>query len=81
MELISGLCIGSSLISKRRIEQLETGIDLYPDVDMPLSMSRGKTWREELADAEQDFYNNEDLYGDNFDAKDREYFDSLPEFD
>jgi hypothetical protein len=63
------------------IEQLETGVDLYPDVDMPLCMSRGKTWREELADAEQDFYENEDLYGDNFERKGREYFDSFSEID
>lgn len=48
------------------IEQLEKGEDLYPDVDTPLCLKRGTTWREECADAEENFYGNESSPEDNF---------------
>ena len=55
------------------IEQLETGKNLYPDVDMPMCLKRG-AWREEFADAEEHFYDNEHFAEDRIDLKDSEFF-------
>lgn len=60
---------------KEAIQQLETGENLYPDVDMPLCLKRGKTWREECADAEKYFYPDEHFADDNFDRRTPDYFD------
>lgn len=38
------------------VKQLETGENLYPDVDTPICLKRGTTWNEEFADAEKYFY-------------------------
>lgn len=49
---------------KEAIEQLETGVNLYPDVDMPRCVKRGD-WKEEYANAEEYFYDSEPLPDDN----------------
>jgi hypothetical protein len=51
------------------IEQLEKGEDLYPDIDIPLCVKRGTTWREEFANAEEHFYDDEYFPEDNFDLE------------
>lgn|GEM_PF-857794 len=61
------------------IEQLETGEDLYPDIDTPLCLTRGKTWREEFSAAEEYFYGDEGLPGDDFSLNVPDYFDKYPE--
>jgi hypothetical protein len=61
------------------IEQLEKGEDLYPDIDMPLCLKRGTTWREEFANAEENFYDNEYFSEDNFDLEAPDYFHPDPE--
>ncbi|HYF69628.1 MAG TPA: SEC-C metal-binding domain-containing protein [Ohtaekwangia sp.] len=48
------------------IEELEKGED-YHDVAMPICLTRGTTWREEYADAEEGFYDNERFGDDDFD--------------
>lgn len=63
------------------IEQLETGVNLYPDVDEPLCLSRGTTWREEFADAEEYFY-EDDLAADSIDdSMGADYLDFPPAYD
>lgn len=60
------------------IQQLEKGEDLYPDIDTPLCLKRGTTWREEFANAEEYFYDKH-FAEDNFDLKTTDYFDPYPE--
>ncbi len=48
------------------IDQLERGEDLFPDVDTPLCIRRGTTWREEYANNEQYFYDDEPFQEDDF---------------
>lgn len=44
---------------KEAITQLETGEDPFEDIDTPLCLRRGTTWKEELAEMdESDFYEN-----------------------
>jgi hypothetical protein len=74
------MAYGTILDIEEAIEQLETGVDLDPEINMPLCLSRGKTWREQFADIEKSFYDTEDSFGDNFDETDPD-FDSLPQFD
>lgn len=62
------------------IQQLEKGEDLYPDIDMPLCLKRGTTWKEEFANAEKHFYDNEHFEEDDVDLKTPDYFDPYPEF-
>lgn len=56
------------------IRQLETGEDLYPDVDTPLYLRRTTTWREEFADAEEYFYDSDSLQEDDYDFEVPDYF-------
>lgn len=56
------------------ITQLETGEDLYPDVDTPLCLRRTTTWREEFADAEEYFYDSDPLQEDDYDLEVPDYF-------
>ena len=53
------------------IAQIEKGEDLYSDVDTPLCLKRGTTWREEYADAEEYFYDS----GNNVELGAPDYFD------
>jgi len=52
------------------IEQLETGENLYPDVDMPVCLRRTTTWREEMEGKEELFYDNDSDPFDEFDFSD-----------
>ena len=51
------------------IKQIETGEDLYPDVDTPICLKRNTTWREEYAGAEEHFYDSGSFQEDNFDLE------------
>lgn len=62
------------------IGQLEKGEDLYPDIDTPLCLKRGTTWREECADAEENFYDNESPQEVNSNLVAPDYFNPYPEF-
>jgi hypothetical protein len=52
---------------KGAINQLEKGENLYPEFDTPLCIRRTTTWREEFADEERYFYDDEDSPDDDFD--------------
>jgi hypothetical protein len=54
------------------IQELEKGESLYPDIDIPMCLTRGP-WKEEFANAEEYFY--DDFTEDNFDTKTPEYID------
>src|SRR5690606_1615207 len=56
------------------IGQLEKGEDLYPDIDTPLCLTRGTTWREEYADAEEYFYDDESFEDIDSDLEIPDYF-------
>lgn len=64
------------------IEQLETGVNLYPDVDEPLCLTRG-TWREEYTDSEEFFYEDDNDFSaeDDYDSPDEDYSDFPSEYD
>lgn len=38
------------------IEQLETGVELYPEADMPFCLSRNMSWKEKYSEDERYFY-------------------------
>jgi hypothetical protein len=65
---------------KEAIKELESGEALYPDVQAPLCLTRGTTWREECADAEENFYDNESFEDDNFDTGARDHVDPFLDF-
>lgn len=62
------------------VEELETGVDLYPEISMPLCLSRKKTWREAFANAEEYFYSQDLSEEDDFDSRDADYFGNVPDF-
>lgn len=57
---------GRSIELEEAIRQLESGEDLYPEVDTPLCLRRGTTWKEEVADAEENFYDSGPFPGNEF---------------
>ena len=61
---------------KEAIQQLETGENLYTDVDTPICLRRTTTWREEMEGKEELFY---DDYDDPFDESDFSDDFSLPQ--
>lgn len=63
------------------IEQLETGVNLYPDVDEPLCLSRGTTWREEFENAEEFFYDDDFSADSAYDSLDDDDSDFLSGYD
>lgn len=71
---------GHMIEIEEAIRQLETGEDLYPDVDTPLCLKRGP-WREEFADAEEHFYDDVDhSSADDIDLDSPDYLDRYLEF-
>lgn len=52
---------GHRIEIEEAIKELEAGEELYPDVSAPLCLQRSTTWREELADAEEHFYESAPL--------------------